>query len=173
MNDGLLSSPRGSGRRLRRSLYDYVLVEERYAAGTKAGSAPAALTWFTRTLNTLVYDTAGIVVLRSNRLRIPAGSYRVSAAVMSARDQRTRGRVRDVTNGVTLALSPAPHAHTYRTVQVLSLVTGTFETAGDIEIELQMYVQRDDNQTYDLGHDGGSNGELETFATLELTRVRA
>lgn len=173
MNRGTYGFPIGnSGRRLRRSTYDYIIAEQRLPASTYYGDVPAAATWFTRTLDVLAVDLTGIARLRSNQLRIPPGSYRVTGIGHGMYNHRHQMRVRDVTNGRTLALGIAPHAHTYTPIQVYSTCVGAFEAQSDITIELQQWAQSDHNQPWGLGHYGGGD-PYEVAGQLELVRMRA
>lgn len=177
MNQGLLGMPRGTTRRLRRpSLYQKIHVEEQQPFQTQAGSIAAATTWLTRTLNTIVCDDTGSArFVGTSQLLIPAGKYQATAGVMSMYETRTRGRIRDITNGVTLAEGLCLHTGQDMATVAHMPLYGPFEATRDIVIELQQWCQTDPNQTWDLGHYGAwiaADPEIEKYGYVELIRVR-
>lgn len=173
MNGGMLSFSRGTERQRRRVVHDYVLAEQKLPLNTHDGDPPSINAWFTQDLNTLTADESGIARLTSNRLFIPAGEYRVQAAVHGMHTNGIKCRIYDTKRPRTLASSNAPYAKGGSfTCQTYCALIDTFILDQDAAIELQGYVQANPVSGWGLGH-YGSLSDPETFCHLELLRVRA
>lgn len=80
----------------------YINIQDVKANGTGGGNFTSGA-WRTRDLNTIVVDTHGLATLASNQITLPAGTYRcfILAPGFNVNDHVVR--LRDITNGVTIA----------------------------------------------------------------------
>ncbi len=76
----------------------YALLSERQSSGTNGGLAPVTSSWFTRTLNDLETNIAGIS-LNSNEFTLPEGSYLIRAHAPGHRVLNFRIRLFNITDG--------------------------------------------------------------------------
>ena len=82
----------------------YALLAHTEAGGTHGGAVAVANTWFTRKLNTKLFDPQGIVTgPTSNQFTLQAGRYLVRANVNGFATNRTVGRLYSITDAVVSA----------------------------------------------------------------------
>jgi hypothetical protein len=147
----------------------YLCYQDRKASGTNAGTFTSGA-WRTRDLNTEVADTGNNGSVASNQITLAAGTYRVRAWAASFYCGANALRLRDVTNGTTLALGvPASNETSSATgTGAIALLAGRFTLAGSTVIELQHWcaITRSGEG---FGHPV-STGESEVYATVELEK---
>jgi len=136
---------------------DVLHYEDQKASGT-APAAIAAGAWRTRELNTEVIDTGNFGTLGTNQVSLASGIYLAWFNCPVGSGAQNRARLRNVTDGVTLATSPGGYAgHTG---------FGRFVLAATKSLELQHWIP--------AGANGGTamtSGESEIYAQLVLLRL--
>lgn len=116
----------------------YVRAIDQQTSGTNGGTFTSGA-WQTRTLNTLT-DPNGIASLGSNRVTLPAGSYR---AIVSAPAYRVNGhkcRLQNITAGTTLDVGTSeysPNAVDSATSRSIINTRFTLASASAIEVQHQ------------------------------------
>lgn len=143
------------------------------ASGTNGGTFTAGA-WRTRDLNTEVADTGNHASVASNQITLAAGTYRVRAAAHAYSVQANRIRLRDVTNGVTLATGLNTKAVVVTGIDAggtISVLSGRFKLTAQAVIELQHYcVTTKTTSGFGLPL---SSGDVERYAYVELERESA
>lgn len=140
---------------------DLVVVAEQQNNGVASASITSGA-WRTRVINTELVDTGGIASVNAgnNRTTLPRGRYTVEAIAPSGANLTAhRCRVRDITNGVTLALGAGAN-NTGTTVAF-----GAFELTGSADIELQHWVN-----TTGSGGIAVSTGDVEIYSIMKFQR---
>jgi hypothetical protein len=146
-------------------------------AGTDAGPNTGA-TWTTRALNTQVYDPASIATLAGNQFTLHGGTYLVEAqqTIMGAigTPKQFRGRLRNVTDGSTTAVSVNVRVHEQlnESAMIVSPIPPVLITVqGQKTFELQYYCETADTNTWGLGF-GPSTGEIERYASVFIQKLQ-
>lgn len=142
------------------------IIEDQKAANTPGGTATAG-SWFTRVLNTIVTDIYSIVSLSSNQVTLQEGIYWIKGSAPAYFVDRHKTRLRDITNGVTLAVGSSEFT---TSAQSISLVSDIVVLTGATVIELQQRVAGT-SATRGLGVESGAWGEVEVYARLEITKL--
>lgn len=162
-------TPAGGGS----GLYDaYALIRDKKSS-TAVGGTLTTGGWRTRDLNDEAADTASIVSVASNQFTITGSgnTFWIVARAPNHRTERTRIRLRDITNGVTLSVSPVLRADTGSTgggsphiLSYFGVITGT------VTFEIQMEVNNSVG-TSDGGVDPTQTDSFGTiFTTVEIHR---
>jgi hypothetical protein len=154
-------------------LFDaYAYLRDQKANNT-AGGDGAAATWNTRTLNTEVFDPDDIVTLASNQFTLEAGTYFIIARAPALFVDKTRSRIRNITDSTTTLLGAADLATTGATpVEAHCHVRGRFTIAGTKVFELQHYTQQNAGFGVGLGTPTNS-GDVEIYSEVEIYREPA
>lgn len=142
-------------------------VRDEKTSGTAGGSS-SATTENVRTLNTVVANTLTGSSLSSNQITLPAGTYRVFACAASHESSGNRLRLRNVTDGVTVASGVNTHSGTSGASQPSTAqILGTrFTIASSKVFELQHYTVAA-KATIGLGV-AISSGEVEVYADVKI-----
>lgn len=144
----------------------YICVREELASGT-AGGAFTSGAWQTRALNTEVHDTSGIASLSSNKVSLPAGTYRFRATAPGFYVAQHKCRLYNVTDAATISVGTSEISSATSTGwQTRSMVSGRFTIAGTKEISLQH--QCTTTQSINGYGIASSYGVAEVYAELEL-----
>jgi hypothetical protein len=143
------------------------VFEDQKAANT-AGGASVSGSWIARTLNTTVYNDITSASLASNQISLPAGTYEVDGYSTLHASGRSRNRIRDVTNNVTLALSESSFSNA-ASATTAPRTQARFTLAGTTLIELQYRVQNS-MATNGLGVEANF-GEVEVYSRVRLTKL--
>lgn len=147
---------------------DYILIRDQKAQNV-SGGASAAATWNVRTLNTEVTDTSNLATVASNRITLVAGTYRIQATAPHYGAQRSRLRLRNVTDSTDVLYGPTGvYNSAAEGVGLESTLVGVFTIAASKELELQHYTQVA-KATDGLGIE--SNVAAEYYAQVELWRI--
>jgi hypothetical protein len=147
-------------------------------SGAPGGYAAAPGEWATRELNTVVYDTAGIIfILSGSQILLEPGTYAISAnqVFMSELDriQQVRARFRNVTEDTTVALSMNGrlHAPTGTSGHPQAEIPPTIFTVKSLSgFELQYFISNAHPGENALGH-GSFTGEVERYAYVHLRKL--
>jgi len=147
-----------------------LIVQDEKPSGTDGGSTVAS-TWTTRTLNTVRVATIAGVSLSSNRVTLPAGTYRVRASSPVGRGgaMRHKCRVYNITDGSTLILGSSEHNGGSSSQVTRSFATGQFTLASTKDIVLQ-YWTNVARATDGLGL-ATSSGENEVYGIMEIEKI--
>lgn len=139
-------------------------VRDEKTAGTSGGSA-ASGSWLTRTLNTAKTNEIDGASLSSNQVTLPAGTYYVEGSGGARNPRVHRTRVRDVTNGTTLAVGQTAISNS-SSVVTESVSRGQFTLDSSATIELQHRVENssDFGIAVDLG-------EVEVYAEMSIWQL--
>lgn len=142
----------------------FALIEDQKTAGTSGGALTSG-SWATRTLNTIVSDTDGIVSLLANQFTLQAGRYRIRTQGSAQSVDTHKIRLRDITNGVTARVgttgySPGSDMSTsFLSVEVILLAATTFEVQHRVT----------NSNAFALGF-GAAWGETESYLQVEITK---
>lgn len=148
-------------------------------AGTSGGSAAVSDAWVTRDLNTVVYDLGDIVVaLSGDQILLNPGTYLISAnqVFYSANSSlhSVRGRIRDVTNKRTVAVSlngrQNSNPSTGSAHARAEVPPSVFEVEELTGFELQYFIQIPSSSSSGLGSPMDS-GEVERYAYVHIRRI--
>lgn len=115
--------------------YPYINVQDQKVSGSAGGTFTSG-SWQTRTLNTLVADTAGIASLASNQITLPAGTYWCLIRATAGGTNQNQARLQNVTDSVTLLLGN----NTYGSVggsETLSTIGGEFTLSASKALSVQ------------------------------------
>jgi hypothetical protein len=153
----------------------YIHAQHERAAGASGGTATAG-SWLAVPLNTTKTTAAAISGASHDtgtfRVTLPAGTYFVDGHQEFRQiEGNAQVRVRDITNGVTLALGTVNRQNGDRG-QFQSQVQGTFVLAGTVDVEMQ-YRVGGTRATDGLGNGGstGSWGEANVFGSMLIRRL--
>lgn len=163
---GLYGVATGRGKITR--LGGYVRLQDQKASGTHGGTNSASA-WNTRTLNTKTDDTLAECLLVSNQFLLLPGTYLAKAKSVLVNSGRSRIRIQNVTDGVTLALGLNCYVFAGGD-GIPAYLTDVFTVAGSKWLELQYRTEGSDGQPYGLGF-ASSFGEVEVYSEVELWRL--
>lgn len=117
----------------------YALAQHQEASTVDGGTATAG-SWVTRTINTEVSDTDGIMSLSANQISLVAGTYKcwIRAALNGV--NQCSNRLRNVTDGVTLLNGSSENA-VVGGATISGFIMGRFTIAAGKLIEIQSNVR--------------------------------
>jgi hypothetical protein len=142
---------------------DYVWVQDEKTQNTNGGASSTG-SWVTRTLNQEKADTGSIASLASNRVTLPAGTYRVYATAPAFKSQRTQLRLQDITNTATLVTGQPHFVANSTNSEGMAQLRGRFTLSGSADIELQQRFESSDG----LGLGVAANFTTEVYAVVEF-----
>jgi len=149
----------------------YLYVRDEKASGTDGGSAVSGTQ--TRTLNTAINNTISGASVGSNRITLPAGTYRIYANATAAEygdannPLRHKIRFRNITDNVTTSVGSSEICAYYTSSH--SFINGAkFTIAGQKVFELQHYFSRG-QATNGLGY-ATASGEVEVYAEVLIVK---
>ena len=143
----------------------YIYIRDQKASGTAAQNG-SGTTWNKRNLNTIVADTVGIAALSSDQFVLPAGTYRLSAHAPTYRQNQHQLRLRNVTDGVTVANGGSFYSDSGTVTGSDATLRGRFTIATSKTFELQHWIA-----TVAGGAAMGNqvtSGEIEIYAEIEF-----
>lgn len=142
-------------------------VRDEKTSGTSGGSS-SATTQNVRTLNTVVVNTLTGASLSSNQITLDAGTYRVFASAETHESSGNRLRLRNVTDGVTVASGVNSHSGTSGASMpsTAHILGDRFTISGTKVFELQHYTVAA-KATIGLGI-AVSSGEVEIYADVKI-----
>jgi hypothetical protein len=143
------------------------LYEDQKAANTAGGTATSG-SWLTRVLNTEVFDDIGIG-LAANQLTLPAGIYRIECFAPFVASDRSRMKLRDITNGVDLLFSNSQNGSSGNGAAIMSHMAGLITLGASTVVELQYRVQTT-RATNGLGVESNF-GVTEIYSRILLTKL--
>lgn len=147
-----------------------LIVVEEQVTGTNGGTSTADA-WTARVLNTVKFNNISGSSLASNQVTIPAGTYYYQGSSPMRRTDDLKLRLRDVTNSVTLDLSPNLYSNSSATYeQARHEFSGTFVVAGEIDLEFQ-YWANVSSATTGLGEANNIDSTAEVYSELKLWKV--
>lgn len=148
----------------------FAYYEDQKAANTAGGAAAGANTYYTRTLNTEVYDAIG-ATLASNKVTLPAGTYLIEGSCPGFRVASHKCRLYNVTSATVIAYGTTEYSAvgtgdlvTTRT-HVLAKATFAAETAIRLE-----HALGNTTGASDYGRAANLTGS-EVYATLKIWRL--
>lgn len=151
----------------------YAILADRVSQGTNGGGSTANA-WTTRNLNTEVDDANNLIPpLSSNQFTPVAGQYRLN--VQSSFRQAASGvgngrlRLRNITQGTTVAVSPNYFMQTDQGVQMF-LDNVQFTANGSDAYAIQYYVTVARGTT-GLGTNMNVSGEMEEYTRVYLEKI--
>lgn len=142
-------------------------VRDEKTSGTSGGSS-SATTQNVRTLNTVVVNTLTGASLSSNQITLAAGTYRVFASAETHESSGNRLRLRNITDGVTVASGVNSHSGTAGASMpnTAAILGYRFTISGTKVFELQHYTVAA-KATIGLGI-AVSSGEVEIYADVKI-----
>lgn len=153
------------------------LLTHDLAAGTGGGAHPGGA-WTTRELNTEVFDPANIVTFAGNQFTLKAGTYLIEANQTIFGDignpMGFKGRLRNVTDGVTAAVSLSVRVHEEigESATVVCPIPKTLLTlAGQKTFELQYFAESADPINWGLGYPLPGSIEVERYASVFVEKI--
>jgi hypothetical protein len=145
----------------------YFIVQETQADGTNGGTF-ASGAWRTRLLNTTQHNGISGASLGSNRVTLPAGTYRINGHAAAAGVSYHQARLYNITASATLIIG---NKATSSSSQSGSEVVGVLTLGATTVIELQHYAA-DSQSEYGFGKAGGTTfGERNLYAYLEIEKI--
>lgn len=147
----------------------FLIARDQKINGSNGGASVAA-TQNPRELNVVDFNSIPGATLGSNRVTLPAGAYRVTASAPVYRSDRTRLRLRDITNSATLVLGTSQFFTSGATGEGAGIVVleGVFTLSAATVLELQHYTQTDNGTGLGVA---GSTGDLESYAQISFARL--
>jgi hypothetical protein len=147
----------------------YINVQDRKASGTDGGTFTSGA-WRTRTLNTVVTDTHGIVVLSADQLTFPAGTYYCQIMAPGRAVNSHVARLRNVQTGITVVIGqPARNLE-----QTNAMIVGRFTLSGPSVLEVQ-HICETTGTTNGFGISAGSRVtggvEFEIYTVAEFWKI--
>jgi hypothetical protein len=142
------------------------LASYEVANGTAGGACPTG-TWNVRPLNTLKTDTIGSVAVASNRLSLPAGTYRCAVSAAASNTYSTQLRLYNFTAGTTIAYGMSVKSDYWSDAD--ATLKTSFTLAAPSEIRVDMQCERNYN-TNDMGTPTSFAGSPETYMYVECWR---
>lgn len=147
---------------------DYLCYQDQKAANTAGGGFTSGA-WRTRDLNTEVADSGGHGSVASNQITLAAGTYRVRGSAPAFYVGQHKTRLRNVTDGVTLALGTSEYTNPGASTgydQTRSILIGRFTLAGSKVLEVQH--QCNSTRATDGFGQASNFGESEVYAEIEF-----
>lgn len=145
---------------------DYILIQDQKAQNTAGGTFTNGA-WQTRTLNTIVSDAGGHAALAANQITLQPGTYRVFAHAPAYIVSGHQTRLRNITDGTTIATGTSERSAAGDAVQSRSMLHGRFTIASAKVIELQHQCAT--TRATD-GFGFPNNFTTEVYATAEFTK---
>lgn len=139
----------------------YAMIQDQKASGTAGGTFTSG-SYQTRTLQTVVNDSAGIATLASNQVTLGAGTYRVRGIGMAGVCNFHKMRVQNVTDAATLLIGPSHFTSSIDQAEV----SGRFTLSGTKAIELQHRCST--TRATDGFGQAVTFGDVEVYAQLEI-----
>lgn len=147
---------------------DLIYVRDQKSSG-QAGGAAAAATWNVRTLNTVTVNTISGASLASNRVTLPAGTYRIRARAPAYLVGRHKLRLRNITAGSTAAVGSSAYADATTGAAVTdSVLLARITLASTTELELQHFTTSA-RATHGLGIEVSSS-EVEVYTEMWIEK---
>ena len=144
----------------------YAYLRDEKAANTSGGSTTSG-SWQTRTLNTEVFDTGGIVSLAANQFSLGAGTYYISAQAPFSEGDRTKLKIRNITDGSDALIGVSTYCSSATpNINTIATVRGRITIADTKTFELQYQVATSE-ATFGLGIESNF-GVVEVYAEVEI-----
>lgn len=145
----------------------YAQYEDQKSSGTNGGSGSTSFA--TRVLNTEVSNNIG-ASLSSNKVTLPAGTYRVEASCPALRVNEHCARLYDVTNSAVLGTGTSEFGAVGSgdIVQTRSWISATFTVAGSTEIRLE---HRLGNTTDSKDYGRATNLATEVYSVMKIWKL--
>lgn len=147
---------------------DHLHVRESQSSGADGG-ASSATTTHARTLNTVVENTIAGASLASNKVTLPAGTYKVRAHAPGYACGNQRLTLYNVTASAALLVGPNGQASVSGSASAAATLSGVFTLAVESEVRLDHYTQAA-KATDGLGR-ALSTGVSEVYSEMELWRT--
>jgi len=146
----------------------FFIVQETQANGTDGGTFTAGA-WRTRALNTTQVNTISGASLGSNRVTLPAGTYRIQGGANAYRVEHNSTRLYNITASATILIGTSTRASEVNLETSVSLVGGIITLSAATVIELQHRCVTS-KSTYGLGS-AVDTGERELYSFLEIEKI--
>jgi len=158
----------GDGSALTGIVNGFFIVQETQDANTSGGTFSAGA-WRTRDLNTVQHNSISGASLASNRVTLPAGTYRVRGGAFAYRVNNNAARLYSITASATLLIGSSNYAYSSDNGYVESAIVGIFTLGATTVMELQ----HDCQTSYGGSGFGatGNTGERELYAHLEIEKL--
>jgi hypothetical protein len=149
-------------------LFDaYALLQDQKSSGVDGGTATSG-SYQTRTLNTEVFDSAGIVALAANQFTLQAGTYYIDARAPAFAVNRHKAKLRNITAGSDTAFGSETRADSVSNGESDSWVRARVTLAGATVFELQHRVE---TTNADDGYGIGSAfGDITVYSQVMIWR---
>ncbi len=160
---------------LHKQLPKYILVEDQEPSGTTGGAFTSGA-WYTRTLNTIVHDDTGAVILNGySTVSVPAGTYRfrASAPAMGVDTHRCCLQMlnAEFSGYTTIAYGTSEDTAGTTYVTTRSVVCGAFSSTVAQRIKVQHRSATTQSNPWAMGN-AANFGTPEIYTTLELWKVK-
>lgn len=116
--------------------FPYVNVQDQKAANTAGGTFTAG-SFTTRTLNTIVNDTAGIASLASNQVTLPPGTYRCLIRAPGRAVNRHKAKLVNITTSTDLLIGCNGYSNNTNGDNNYSEIVGRFTLTNASALEVQ------------------------------------
>jgi hypothetical protein len=118
----------------------YVNVQDQKAQNTVGGAFTSGA-WRTRTLNTIVSDSAGIALLTNNQITLPAGTWRCAIHVPAYQVNGHQSRLQNITSGTTTLTGMTSWSGGAQNNTTISPILGRFTLNQTTVFEVQHQCQ--------------------------------
>jgi hypothetical protein len=153
-------------------LHTACVFQQQELAGTNSPDTITASSWTQRSLNTTVFNNAGSACsLSSNQVTLAAGTYhvRASAVGFATTGIWTRIRLRNLTDGVSTALSPLNEGGGGVSMSLTPTLFGTFTISASKAFDLEQWVSATTSGGQTINASG--SGDTEVYVTLEFDKI--
>ena len=148
----------------------FAYYEDQKAANTAGGSAAGTATYYTRELNTEVYDSIG-ASLASNKVTLPAGTYMFEGMCPAFRVAQHKCRLYNVTAATVIAYGTSEYTAVGSgdliTTKSVVLAKVTFASSTAVRLE---HAISNSTTTSDYGRAANLTGS-EVYSTLKIWKL--
>lgn len=154
---------------------EIAILTQDFSSGTDGGTTASGV-WTTRILNTELVDLNNIVTLTSNQFTLPAGTYLIEFDQIFAShvnvEMQFRSRIRNITDGVTVALGLTTRLHLTSglSANVNSPGRGIFTITSPKTFEIQYFAQSVLSPGLGIGA-ASPSGETERYVNIFIERI--
>jgi hypothetical protein len=159
-SDGTWQSPTGFA-----STYGYTLIQEQQVSGTQGGTFTTGA-WQNRTLNVMVTDTTGLVVLSGNQITLPSGFWLFDIECPAYNVNGHQAQLLNITDGIVAAIGTTEYCLTTQTKsRIRCRVTIDVGLVKTFEVQHRCTVTE---ATNGLGVAAGIGTEVYTSVLIQL-----
>ena len=147
----------------------YMLVQDQKPQDTHGGSSIQGVN--TRTLNTVVSNTISGASLATNKITLPAGTYRITGSAPYYNGSEGRAYLYNVTDSVIAISGTSEFITTTLGISVQCWIFGRITIAGSKDFELRQVIRGASVATFGLGRAVNSaSAPTELYSSVTIVR---